>query len=89
MTKESPDWSDQEVRDAWTLIGLYKLQPGDEHPTKKGWFLTDQLGSRKEPLWYKPPSRFSSIVQKVALWMWVGFIVMGIIGAVLAHILSL
>lgn len=89
MSNESPDWSDQEVRDAWTLIGLYKLQPGDEHPTKKGWFLTDQLGARKEPLWYKPPSRFSVWVQKVAFWLWVGFIGLGIAGVVLAHILGL
>ncbi len=87
MTKESPDWSDQEVRDAWTLIGLYKLQPGDEHPTKKGWFLTDKLGSRKEPLWYKPPSRLSVWVRRIALWTWIGLIGTGIVVSLLLEYL--
>lgn len=83
MSADRPDWNDDEVRNAWGLIGLYKLKPGDEHPTRKGWFLTDQLGPRQEPLWYKPPSKLGVIIRRAAMALYV--LMIG--GAVLATVL--
>lgn len=48
------------------------LRVGDEHPTKRGWFLTDQVDRHGNTLWYKPPSTFSKWVRQVALIMFLG-----------------
>lgn len=48
-----PNLDDPEVRQAWELIALWNLHPGDEHPTKKGWILQREIGPFGEPMWFK------------------------------------
>lgn len=70
---------DQDVAEAWAFVALHEVWIGDEHPTRKGWFLVEEPGPRGEPMWYRPPSRLS-----------LGVKVVGVIGAALAFsILSL
>lgn len=61
---------DQDVAEAWAFVALHEVWIGDEHPTRKGWFLADELGRRGEPMWYKPPHRLSLVAKA-----------MGVIGA--------
>lgn len=39
------------VQEAWALVAYHGLKPGDEHPTRKGWYLTGERGPDQEPLW--------------------------------------
>jgi|GEM_PF-6811732 len=41
---------------------------GDEHPTRKGWFLTDRTDRHGNPLWYKPPGKLSRGFYLWGLW---------------------
>jgi hypothetical protein len=54
-----PDLKDPEVRQAWEMVALWDLHPGDEHPTRKGWILQKEIGPNGEPMWFKahPPWR--------------------------------
>lgn len=54
------------------------LRVGDEHPIRKGWYLTDKIGRKGEVLWYKPPSTFSKWVRRVALATYFGLMAIGI-----------
>ena len=46
-----------DVAEAWAFVAIHEVAVGDEHPTRKGWFLVEELGARGEPMWYRPPSR--------------------------------
>jgi len=56
---------DQDVAEAWAFVALHGVWVGDEHPTRKGWFLVEEPGPRGEPMWYRPPSRFSRAIRFV------------------------
>lgn len=47
------------------VSGPYRV--GDEHPTERGWYFTDKVDRRGNPLWYRPPSGVSRWVRRVAL----------------------
>ena len=55
------------------------MRPGDEHPTRKGWFLTERLDRRGNPLWYKPPARYWRWLRPALLVVWLAFILVGLI----------
>lgn len=57
---------------------------GDEHPTQKGWFFTDKVGRRGEPLWYRPPGFVSRWVRRIAA----AIIVVTVAGLVILDILA-
>lgn len=59
------------------------LRVGDEHPIRKGWYLTDQVDRHGNRLWYKPPSTFSRWVRRVALVLFCLMMAAGILGALL------
>lgn len=59
------------------------LRVGDEHPIRKGWYLTDKLGKRGEPLWYQPPSPASKWVRRIALILFGLMMAAGILGALM------
>lgn len=59
------------------------LRVGDEHPTQKGWYLTDQVDRHGNVLWYKPPSTFSKWVRRVAAALFCLAMGLGILGALL------
>lgn len=54
------------------------LRVGDEHPIRKGWYLTDKVGRQGEPLWYQPPSTFSKWVRRSAWVIYLGLMAIGI-----------
>ncbi|MET3526183.1 hypothetical protein [Phenylobacterium koreense] len=56
------------------------LRVGDEHPTQKGWYLTDKVDRHGNTLWYKPPSAFSRWVRRVALVLFCLAMALGILG---------
>ena len=64
-----------EVIDADFEVVSGPLRVGDEHPTQKGWFLTDQVDRRGRPLWYKPPHVAWKII-RTACWVIVGLLVL-------------
>lgn len=55
-----------DVAEAWAFVAIHEVAVGDEHPTRKGWFLVEELGARGEPMWYRPPSRFSVWMRRVS-----------------------
>ena len=59
------------------------LRVGDEHPTRKGWYLTDKVSRKGEALWYKPPSAPSKWIRRVALALFALLMALGILGAIL------
>ena len=73
---------DQDVAEAWAFVEIHKVAVGDEHPTRKGWFLVEQIGRRGEPLWYRPPSRFSVWVKRITTILYFGIIAMGFFAAI-------
>lgn len=75
---------DQDVAEAWAFVALHEVWIGDEHPTRKGWFLADELGRRGEPMWYRPPSRSDKWVRRPLYFLWFAFIALGIVGALIA-----
>lgn len=75
-------------QEAWLYIAQNKLSPGDQHPIRKGWYLTNRVGNDGVPLWYKPPSRVSVWTRRIALGLWIGMMALGLIGATLEHFLS-
>jgi len=55
------------------------LRVGDEHPIRKGWYLTDKVGRKGEVLWYKPPSTFSKWVRRMAWVIYLGLMAFAVI----------
>jgi hypothetical protein len=72
-----------DVQRAWEMVWLWKLRPGDEHPTRKGWVLQNELGEGLEPLWFKPPHPVWKVVRPVLFALWIGAILVGIVATVL------
>lgn len=66
---------DQDVAEAWAFVAIHEVAVGDEHPTRKGWFLVEELGPRGEPMWYRPPSRFSVWIRRVLFAVWLSAII--------------
>lgn len=67
-----PNLDDPEVRQAWELIALWNLHPGDQHPTKKGWILQRKIGPAGEPMWLKENPPWRVWIGRIALWVWIG-----------------
>lgn len=65
--------------------GPYRV--GDEHRTRKGWYLTDRLDRHGNPLWYKPPGVFSKWLRRIGYVLWLGPILLGVAGMVVAEFL--
>lgn len=59
------------------------LRVGDEHPTRKGWYLTDQVGADGNALWFKPPGPFSRWIRRIAIFIWIAAVVLGVGSALL------
>lgn len=59
------------------------MRAGDEHPTRKGWFLTDiyRKGVRQ---WYRPPGLISRWIRRIAIVLWLGMILTGIIATIVS-----
>lgn len=73
------DW---DVKEAWVFVHLHRVAVGDEHPTRKGWFLKEEIGPRCEPLWYRPPSRLGIWLRRAALAVYVGLMAFAVIGTI-------
>jgi hypothetical protein len=59
------------------------LRAGDEHPVRKGWYLTDRLDRFGNQLWYKPPGPISRWIRRIGIILW-GLLILGGIVATLA-----
>lgn len=70
-------------QEAWLFVGRNNLRPGDEHPTRKGWYLTDKIGSDNVPLWYKPPHPFWRWFRIGLFTLWAGAILFAIVVTIL------
>lgn len=58
------------------------LKPGDEHPTRKGWYLTD-MERDGVPQWYRPPSPVWRKIHLAVLIFWGSLIAFGFVMAAL------
>ncbi len=90
MTPDEFDRLPMQVQQSWELVWLWKLKPGDEHPTRKGWFLQSELGNGLEPLWYRPPhpveTWFVKIVGGAYVW---SILIVGIGGLATAAFIAI
>lgn len=68
------------------VSGPYRV--GDENRVKRGWFLTDRVGKRGEPLWYRPPGKVSKWIRRIGIAAYVGCIALGFIAMVLGEIFA-
>lgn len=73
----------QKVQTAWEMVWIWGLKPGDEHPTRRGWFLRNELGEGFEPLWFRPPHRVWKWIRPVAFVVYGGLMALGITAAFL------
>lgn len=62
------------------------LRVGDEHPVRKGWYLTDKIGRRGEPLWFKPPGPISRWIKRLGV---IGYVVLMVFGVSIALLMGL
>lgn len=67
------------------IDGPYRV--GDEHRKLRGWYLTDRVGKRGEPLWYKPPHRAWKRIRRLCYAIWFGCIALGVVGMILGEFL--
>lgn len=77
MPKEKPSVIDAEFE---VVDGPYKV--GDEHRERRGWYLTNKVNRRGEPLWWKPPGK---IEQHILKWIWL----YGIAAAILLGLIEI
>lgn len=61
------------------------LRVGDEHPIRKGWFLTDKVGRHGEPLWYKPPGPVSRWIRRIGVIGYLALMALGIGSTILTN----
>lgn len=67
----------QKVIDAEFEVVGGPLRVGDEHPTVKGWYWTGRYDRKGVGLWYKPPGLISRWVRKIALWLYLAMMAIG------------
>lgn len=60
------------------MVARLGLRPGDEHPTRKGWYLWTDLGKRGEPLWFRPPSPVWKWVHRICIGVWLALMALGV-----------
>lgn len=70
---------DQDVAEAWAFVEIHGVGIGDEHPTRKGWYLMDGMGPRGEPMWFRPPHRLWRWLRPALLTVYLGFIGTGLL----------
>lgn len=83
MTPDEFDRLPKQVQQAWELVWLWRLRPGDEHPTRKGWRLQSELGDGLEPLWFKAPHPVWKVLRPALMALYVGAIAFGAMAAFL------
>lgn len=69
---------DRDVKEAWAFVALHDVPVGGEHPTRKGWFLKQEIGSRGEPLWEKPPHPAWKWIHRACMGIWLSLMALGI-----------
>ena len=59
------------------------LRAGDEHPIRKGWYLTDKLDRKGNALWYKPPGTISKWIRRIGIGVYLGLMGIGMLAVAL------